>query len=42
VASTNTGQVNGDASWLVTFTSTDPNVSSPPSHCENSTLTITN
>jgi len=34
-------KVTDDVSWLVTFTSTDPNVDGS-SHCESSSLTITN
>jgi hypothetical protein len=38
----NTAVFNSDVSWLVTFSSTDPNVPSPPSHCESSSLTVNN
>jgi hypothetical protein len=39
----NTTSYTSDVSWLVTFTSSDPNVASPSSsHCENSSLTVTN
>jgi hypothetical protein len=40
VTTTNTTAYSGDMSWLVTFTSTDSNVSGS-SHCEHSTVTIT-
>ena len=38
----NTDVFNSDVSWLVTFHSSDPNVADPPSHCESSSLTVSN
>jgi hypothetical protein len=42
LTTTNTTVFNSDVSWKVTFSSTDPNVSNPPDHCESSSLTVTN
>jgi hypothetical protein len=42
VSSTNTTSYTGNMSWLVTFSSTDPNVASATSHCEFSNLSVTN
>jgi hypothetical protein len=42
LTTTNADSFTSDVSWLVTFASSDPNVASAVSHCENSTLTVTN
>jgi hypothetical protein len=44
LTTTNKDVFNSDVSWGVTFASSDPNVANPnpPSHCESSTLTVTN
>jgi hypothetical protein len=42
LTTTNSDVFNSDVSWLVTFSSSDPNVSSPPSQCESSSLTVNN
>jgi len=42
LTTSNTDVFNSDVSWLVTFSSSDPNVANPPSHCESSSLTVNN
>jgi hypothetical protein len=42
LTTTNSDVFNSDVSWLVTFSSTDGNVSNPPDHCESSSLTVNN
>jgi hypothetical protein len=38
----NTTEYDSDVSWLVSFSSTDPNVGNPTPHCESSSLTVNN
>jgi hypothetical protein len=42
LTTTNKDVFNSDVSWGVTFSSSDPNVANPPSHCESSSLTVNN
>jgi hypothetical protein len=42
LTTTNTDVFNSDVSWLVTFVSSDSNVSNPLDHCESSSLTVNN
>jgi hypothetical protein len=42
LTTSNTTSYTSSMSWLVSFSSSDPNVSSPTAHCESSTLSVTN